>query len=59
MKRKQNMVYTPEHHIPIGEVVKIGNEYGLRIKKSKGSETEVVSIGQLVRTIVKKGDESA
>jgi len=53
------MVYTPEHHIPIGEVVKIGNEYGLRIKKSKGSETEVVSIGQLVRTIVKKGDESA
>lgn len=50
-KRTINMLYTPNHHIPIGEVVKTPNgELGLCLKKDKETY-EVLSIGWIVSQI--------
>lgn len=50
-KRTTNMLYTPNHHIPIGEVVKMPNgELGLCLKKDKDTY-EVLSIGWIVSQI--------
>lgn len=52
-KTATNMVYSPDHHIPLGQAVKTPDgEYGLRIKKDK-TTYEVVTIGKLMTQIVK------
>ena len=54
-KKNSKMVYTPELHIPVGEAVKMENgEYALRIKKKKGSEYEVISLGKLMAAVLQK-----
>lgn len=53
--KKSRMVYTPEFHIPVGEAVMTeSGEYGLRIKKPKGSEYEVISLGKLMTAVSQK-----
>lgn len=50
--RPIKMVYTPQHHIPIGEaVVTDSGEYALRIKKPKSQEIEVISMGKLMTQV--------
>ena len=52
------MLYTPKYHIPIGRPVRTeGGEYGLCIKKSKGHETETVTIGALLSMLVSMADK--
>ena len=51
-KRATAMIYSPNHHIPLGQAVKTQNgEYGLRVKKDK-----VIPIGKLMPMIVKAAD---
>ncbi len=53
--KNNRMVYTPEHHIPVGEAVMMENgEYALRIKKPKGPEYEVISLGKLMTAVSQK-----
>lgn len=55
-KKADNMVYSPDLHIPLGQAVRIkGGEYGLRVKKDKTS-FEVVPIGKLMSQIVQLAD---
>lgn len=55
-KKADNMVYSPDHHIPLGQAVKTENgEYGLRVKKDKATY-EVVPIGKLMSQIVQVAD---
>ena len=57
---KKKMVYTPEHHIPIGEAVKTAyGEYALRIKKPNSPEVETISIGKLVSEVVSTAEVQA
>ena len=31
-KKSENMVYSPQHHVPIGQAIKLENgDYGLRV----------------------------
>lgn len=54
-EKKKKMVYTPEHHIPLGEAIKTDSgDYGLRIKRDKQYET--VSISQLMSQIIQTVD---
>ena len=58
-KKAENMVYTPNLHIPLGQAIKVSNgEYGLRIKKEKGAYEEI-SIGKLVSQIIQVADSFA
>lgn len=57
-KKADNMIYSPSHHIPLGQAVKTDKgEYGLRVKKDK-STYEVVPIGKLMSQIVQVADNS-
>ena len=50
------MIYSPNHHIPLGQAVTTQNgEYGLRVKKDKDTY-EVIPIGKLMPMIVKSAD---
>lgn len=54
---KKKMVYTPEHHIPIGEALKSENgEYALCIKKPKSNEVEIISIGKLMTEVAQTAE---
>lgn len=50
-KKQDNMVYTPEQHIPVGQAVKISKgKYGLLIKKDK--KYELIPMGDLMEQVV-------
>lgn len=50
-KKQDNMVYTPEQHIPVGQAVKISKgKYGLLIKKDK--KYELIPMGGLMEQVV-------
>ena len=54
-KKAENMVYSRDLHIPVGQAVKTENgEYGLRVKKDKNYE--VITIGELMPMIIKAAD---
>lgn len=54
-KTASDMVYSPEHHIPMGQAVKISDgEYGIRVKKNNIYET--VSIGEFICWVIKTAD---
>lgn len=56
-KKSNRMVYTPECHIPVGEAVMMENgEPALRIKKPKGQEYEVVTLGKLFAAVSQKAN---
>lgn len=42
------MMYTPQCHIPIGEVVNQNGEVALRIKKPNTKSYETITLGALV-----------
>lgn len=55
-KKAENMVYSPDLHIPLGQAVKTDSgEYGLRVKKDK-TTYEVVPISKLMSQIVHVAD---
>lgn len=55
-KTTMNMVYTPDHHIPLGQaIITPDGEYGLRIKKDK-TTYETVTIGKLMSQIMQATD---
>ena len=57
-KKVGNMVYSPDHHIPLGQAIKTPNgEYALRVKRDKTYEE--IPIGRLVPMIVQTADASA
>lgn len=57
-KKANNMVYSPDHHIPLGQAVKNDKgEYGLRVKKDK-TTYEVVPIGKLMSEIIQVADST-
>ena len=57
-RKAENMVYSPDLHIPLGQAVKTeSGEYGLRVKKDKSYET--ITIGDLMPLIIKAADAKA
>ena len=53
--KRSNMVYTPEYHIPVGEaIITEDGEPALRIKKPKGQEFDVITLGKLAAAITQK-----
>lgn len=57
-KKSENMVYSPQHHVPIGQAIKLENgDYGLRVKKDKITY-EVIPIGKLMSQIVQIADKT-
>ena len=53
------MIYSPDHHIPLGQAVKSENgKYGLRVKKDK-STFEFVPIDNLISQIIRVADSEA
>ena len=56
VKKAPAMLYSPHHHIPIGQAVKAPNgEYVLRVKKDKHTYEEV-SINKLLHMFVQAAD---
>ena len=50
-KKKGNMVYSEQFHIPLGQAVKMPTgDYGLRVKKDKNYE--IIPVGKLMAQIV-------
>lgn len=57
-KKTENMVYTEEFHIPLGQAVKTPTgDYGLRVKKDKNYE--VIPVAKLMAQIVQLADATA
>ena len=57
-KKNENMVYTEEFHIPLGQAVKTPTgDYGLRVKRDKNYE--VIPLGKLMAQIVQLADATA
>lgn len=55
-KKAGNMLYSPDHHIPLGQAVKMPNgDYALRVKKDKNTYEEI-PIGRLMPMIVQTAD---
>ena len=53
-------IYTPDHHIPIGEALKLADgEYALRIKKPKSQEVEIIRIGKLLSQVATTAETRA
>lgn len=51
-KKSDNMVYSPTHHIPLGQAVKDRDgDYALRVKRDKNTY-EVIPVGKLVAQII-------
>ena len=50
---KPKLIYTPKHHIPIGEVVLEHDIFALRIKKHGEEATETITIDTLISLIFK------
>ena len=48
---RPRLVYTPEHHIPIGEAVFEKGTMALRIKKHGEKETETITVDTLISLI--------
>lgn len=49
----KNMIYTPDRHIPVGEAVKMADgEYGLRIKRAKSQEVDIIPISKLYSQVI-------
>ena len=58
-KKSDNMVYSPTHHIPLGQAVKNQEgDYALRVKRDKNTY-EMIPIGKLVAQIIQVADLSA
>lgn len=50
---KKKMIYTPQQHIPVGEVVEISEGHKvLRIKKPGEKATEDISIEYLISSVM-------
>lgn len=57
-KKANNMVYTEDHHIALGQAIKTeSGEYALRVKKD--SNYDVISMGKLMAQIVQLADATA
>lgn len=57
-KKADNMVYSPNQHIPLGQAIKLSNgEYALRVKKDKNYEE--IPLGRLMPMIVQTADAYA
>lgn len=55
-KRKNSMIYSPNHHIPLGQTMKIAKgEYRLRVKKDNGTY-EVIPIGKLMAEVIQTAE---
>ena len=51
-KKNKKMIYTPEHHIPVGEAIVAPNgEIALQVKKAKSDEYDYILIGSLVSQV--------
>ena len=48
---KPKLIYTPKHHIPIGEVVLEDDVFALKIKKHGEQATETITIDTLISLI--------
>jgi len=56
-KKADNMVYSPDYHVPIGQAIKHENgEYYLRVKKDKLT-FEDISISKLLSEIIQIADK--
>ena len=56
----KNMIYTPDRHIPIGEAVKMADgEYGLRIKRAKSQEVDIIPISKLYSQVINIAESRA
>lgn len=48
-QKNKKMIYTPEHHIPVGEAIVAPNgEIAIKVKKAKTDEYDYILIGSLV-----------
>ena len=56
----KNMIYTPDRHIPVGEAVKMADgEYGLRIKRAKSQEVDIIPISKLYSQVINTAESRA
>ena len=56
----KKMIYTPAHHIPVGEAVKMADgEYGLRIKRAKSQEVDIIPISKLYSQVINTAEARA
>lgn len=56
----KNMIYTPDRHIPVGEAVKMADgEYGLRIKRAKGHDVDIIPISKLYSQVINTAEARA
>lgn len=57
-KKAENMIYTEEHHIALGQAIKTeSGEYALRVKKDQNYD--VIPMGKLMAQIVQLADATA
>lgn len=55
MKRKPNMIYTPNCHIPIGEAIKNPDgTLAIRIKRNSSNQYDEISLDNLYQSAVRK-----
>lgn len=56
----KNMIYTLDRHIPVGEAVKMADgEYGLRIKRAKSQEVDIIPISKLYSQVINTAESRA
>ena len=59
-KRRKNMVYTPNKHIPIGIVVQDENEnIALSIKKSNENVYDTITLGELINQVTNTANKNS
>lgn len=52
-EQRPNLIYTPEHHIPIGEAVMTETGiHGIKLKKAGGKDTEIITLDSLYKLVV-------
>lgn len=49
--KRPKLIYTPEHHIPIGEVVEKDGSRALKIKKAGDKKEETITLDELLTLI--------
>lgn len=58
-RRKKNMVYTPNDHIPIGEAIKRPDgSHAIRVKNPKTKKEDEISLDGLFEAVVHAANEA-
>ena len=57
-KTAENMIYSDEYHIPLGQAIKTNKgEYGLRVKNNSNTY-EIITLNNLTAQIIQMADSN-